>query len=208
MTPGEISRLSGVDVSRETFDQLTSFVELVKKWTAKINLVSRASLPEIWTRHIADSLQLWPLRSDGARLWADLGSGGGFPALPLAIVAKAQAPDLRFVLVESDLRKSVFLNTAIRDLSLNASVETARIEDLPSLGADIVSARALAPLPTLLTHAERHLKPGGIALFPKGATHAEEETAAMQSWRFTAEFHPSRTDVEAVIMKIGGISRV
>ncbi|MCY1126434.1 16S rRNA (guanine(527)-N(7))-methyltransferase RsmG [Frigidibacter sp. RF13] len=200
--------IAGVgDVSRETFDRLEAYQALVRKWNPAINLVSRNSLDQMWERHILDSAQVFALKDRETGLWADLGSGGGFPGLIAAILAAERSPGLRIALVESDQRKAAFLATAARTLDLEVVVHATRIESLPPLGADILSARALAPLTDLLGHAERHLAPGGSALFPKGANHAAELRQALESWRFSYQTHESATDPDAVIYSIRGLSR-
>lgn len=208
MTAGRTEALRALGVSRETEARLDAFVALLGRWSGAINLVSRATLAEVWTRHILDSGQLFALAPAGARHWADLGSGAGFPGLVIAILAAETAPDLLVTLVESDQRKAAFLGTVARETGLSPRIEARRIEEVPPLGADVLSARALAPLPQLLAHAERHLAPGGLALFPKGAGHAAEIAESLERWRFSVQKHPSRTDPEAVILAIGEIERV
>lgn len=193
------------DVSRETLDHLEAYAALVRKWNPKINLVSKASLPDLWERHIVDSVQTVRIPNCNGH-WVDLGSGGGFPGIVAAILGIGQ--EAHFTLVESDQRKSAFLRTVIRELKLNAKVETARIEEIASLEADILSARALSDLDQLLGFAERHLKPGGSALFPKGAKWREEVAQAKRNWAFTLTPIPSKTDPEAAILKIEDIERV
>jgi 16S rRNA (guanine527-N7)-methyltransferase len=196
----------GLDVSRETSERLERYADLVKRWNPKINLVSRASLDQLWTRHIIDSAQLFALRPTDARHWADLGSGGGFPGLVIAALAAEAAPDLRVTLVESDSRKAAFLATAARELGLTVTVKPERIEALAPLGADVLSARALAPLDTLLGYASRHLAPAGRALFPKGARAEEEIAAARKHWAFDLHRHPSKTAADGAILEIGAIA--
>ncbi|GAA0297244.1 16S rRNA (guanine(527)-N(7))-methyltransferase RsmG [Rhodovulum strictum] len=197
------------DVSRETSERLAGFAALLRKWNPVINLVARSTLDALEERHLVDSAQLFQHLPPSARRWADLGSGGGFPGLVIAILAAEQAPDLTVELIESDQRKATFLRTAARELGLgNVTVLAERIESLPPRHADVISARALAPLTELLDHAERHLAEDGIALFPKGARHGEELDAALASWRFDVQKIPSTTDPQAVILKIGGIARV
>ncbi|GAB4381915.1 16S rRNA (guanine(527)-N(7))-methyltransferase RsmG [Albidovulum sp.] len=195
-------------VSRETLDRLEALAALLTRWNPRINLVSARTLPQLWTRHFLDSAQLLDLAPPAARHWADLGSGGGFPGLVVAILAAEQRPGLAVTLVESDQRKAAFLQTAARTLGLDLRVVAARIEAVPPLAADILSARALAPLPVLLSHAERHLAAGGTALFPKGASLARELAEALESWRFSHKKIASLTDPDSVILSIGGISRV
>lgn len=196
------------DVSRETTDRLQALAALTAKWTARINLIGPGTVDDIWQRHIVDSAQICRFAPSEARRWVDLGSGAGFPGLVVAIIAAERNPGLQVTLVESDLRKAAFLATAIRDLQVSAMVETARIEALAPQGADVLSARALAPLPRLLQYAERHLAPGGTAIFPKGARFQGEIDAALETWSFSVQKHPSTTDPDSVILTIGEIARV
>ncbi len=195
-----------LDVSRETEARLARFAELVRKWSPRINLVSRGGLEELWERHIVDSGQLWPHAPQGRR-WVDLGSGGGFPGLVIAILAKEARPSLRMTLVESDRRKAAFLATASREFELDVRILGERIEHVPPQNADILSARALAPLDRLLGHVKLHLAPGGRALLPKGARWREEIETARQSWTFEWDAIPSLTDPASVILSIGEIAR-
>lgn len=207
MKPGSVdASLAGV--SRETIQRLQVLEALTRKWTARINLVSRNSSDDIWARHILDSAQLFNLAPGSARSWLDLGSGGGYPGLVIAIIASERNPDLRVTLVESDLRKAAFLNTAIRELCLTARVLSERAETLAPQAAEVISARALAPLPRLLELAERHLAIGGMAIFPKGATWQKELNDALETWRFSVQKHLSTTDPGSVILTIGEIARV
>jgi 16S rRNA (guanine527-N7)-methyltransferase len=194
-------------VSRETLGRLQEFEAMVKRWTPAINLISKSSVSEIWGRHIVDSAQLFAFCPEGATHWLDIGSGGGFPGLVIAILAKEAMPGLKVTLVESDARKATFLRHAATALSLTVDVRTDRIESLPGLKADVVSARALAPLNDLLPYALQHLAPGGVALFPKGARHAEEAAVARQAWRFDLESKPSLSDPNAAILSIRNIER-
>lgn len=196
-----------LNVSRETFDNLSIFVALVQKWTAKINLISKSSIDHIWERHISDSAQLFDLAPKAGK-WVDLGSGGGFPGIVVAILSKGFGSDHQFTLVESDQRKAVFLRTAIRELVLDATVISDRIENIAPLGADILSARALAELGTLVGFADRHLAPTGTALFPKGAQWEKEDKSARCMWSYECEMIKSISHPEAAILKIKDISRV
>lgn len=199
--------LAVMDVSRETEARLEAFAAHLLKWNAAINLVSRASLPELWSRHILDSAQVFQIGPADARHWADLGSGGGFPGMIVAIMAAERSPGLRVTLVEADLRKAEFLRSAARACAVAVDVVAGRIESLAPMRADVLSARALAPLTDLLAYAERHLAPGGTALFQKGAGHAAELAAALERWRFSVQKHRSRTDRDSVILQIGDIAR-
>ncbi|KPQ22008.1 MAG: 16S rRNA (guanine(527)-N(7))-methyltransferase RsmG [Rhodobacteraceae bacterium HLUCCA24] len=195
-----------LDVSRETLDRLKALLELAARWTRRINLVSAGSLQDGWRRHIVDSVQVHRAAPAAAH-WVDLGTGGGFPGLVVAILEAERAHPARVTLVESDERKGAFLRTALRECEVAAEVLTRRVEAVPPLAADVLSARALAPLDRLLAYAERHLAPGGTAIFPKGARWREEIDAAEQNWSFKAETIPSITDADAVLLRIGEISR-
>ncbi|GGL55215.1 16S rRNA (guanine(527)-N(7))-methyltransferase RsmG [Wenxinia marina] len=195
--------LPGMDVSRETRERLLAYVELLRKWTKRINLIAPSTAGDVWQRHILDSAQLATLHQ-GGRTWGDLGSGGGLPGLVVAILQ----PGCRVTLVESDARKCAFLQTARRELGLSVEILSCRIEDLAPLGADVVSARALAPLTDLIGFAALHLAPDGIALFPKGRQAAAEIAAARASWDFALTEFPSMTDPEARILKIERPRRV
>lgn len=203
----ETRAVGGVDVSRETFDALKAFEAYVRRWNTAINLVSRNSLNDLWSRHIADSAQVFKARPSGASSWVDLGSGGGFPGLVVAILAKGAQPDLKVTLVESDIRKATFLRQAAQALTLQVTVLSYRIESLPPLHADVLSARALAPLSDLLSYADIHLRSGGTAIFPKGARYAEELAQAREAWDFDVETVPSASDTDAAILAIRNIHR-
>ncbi len=200
--------LAGRDVSRETSERLALFELLVRKWNPAINLVARSTLDDLRGRHFIDSAQIFDLAPTTARRWADLGSGGGFPGMIVAILAATERPHLSVTLVESDQRKAAFLAAAVRELGISVEILAARIEAIPPLGADTLSARALAPLGTLLVHAARHLAPDGIAIFPKGANHQAELDQALEHWAFSYQKEPSKTDAAGVILTIGGITRV
>lgn len=200
--------VAGLDVSRETFDRLKQFQALVEKWTPKINLIAKASVPEIWERHIVDSVQVWAFAPQNWSCWADFGSGGGFPAILMAIIATEKRPDARFVLVESDQRKSAFLRTAIRELGLNAKVISDRIEAVEPLAADIISARALASLEKLLEFSELHRNSNTVCLFQKGKTVDQEIIEAQKNWRFDYSLHPSITDPLSKLIEIKDFERV
>ena len=177
------------------------------KWNAAINLVAPATLSDAWTRHFRDSVQIFDLRGDDCRHWADFGSGAGFPGLVVAILAAERAPDMQVTLVESDRRKAEFLRSVSRETGLAVTVHDARIESLPSLQADVVSARALAPLPELCAYAARHLAPTGRAIFLKGARAEDEVRAAQTRWRFTSRVIPSITEPAASVLLITELHR-
>jgi len=200
------TNVGGVDVSRETIQDLEAFAALTIKWTVKINLIAKASIPEIWDRHIVDSAQLYAIAPENYQKWVDIGSGGGFPGIVMAIIAKQKRPDARFVLIESDQRKATFLRTAARELNLAVEVIAARIEDAPEQSADVVSARALATLSSLIPFVQRHLKPDGICLLHKGKQAHAEIADAELNWSFHIADHPSITDPEGRLLAIQRIS--
>ena len=197
---------SKFDVSRETFDRLDTYVELVKRWNPKINLVSRNSLEDIWDRHILDSVQVFRCATT-ADTWVDIGTGGGFPGMVCAIMALEESPNTRFQFVESDQRKSAFLRNVARECGVTCQVISKRIESVDPLEADILSARALADLRTLLSFCDRHLSENGTALLPKGANWKKELSEAQEEWKFDVEPITSLTEPQAVILKIKGVSR-
>jgi 16S rRNA (guanine527-N7)-methyltransferase len=194
-------------VSRETMERLETHLDLLRRWNPRINLVSPASLGRAWERHFADSAQLWRLRPAGAQVWLDLGSGAGFPGLVVAAMG-VETPGFEVHLVESDQRKAAFLSAVVRATGVPATVHADRVEALPPMRADVVSARALAPLGTLLAMAEKHRRPGGTGLFPKGASVHKEIAEAAAHWRFDHAIHPSLTDPRAAIVEIGATRRV
>ena len=201
-------QLAGRDVSRETMSKLQQFADLLCKWNKKINLVSSAGMSDLWERHIVDSAQVFSYAPQGTGHWVDLGSGGGLPGIVCAVLAQDSLPECRFTLIESDHRKSAFLMTAARELALPLSVLTERAEAAAPQGADIVTARALAPLDQLLPLVMRHIAETGIAILPKGKNHAQELAAAQREWHFEATAHASLTDPLARLLVIKEITRV
>ena len=196
-----------LDVSRETIERLERFEELIRKWTAKINLISRPSIPDIWDRHIVDSVQIYR-HAPSFHRWVDLGSGGGLPGIVVAVIAKEKNPDGEVILVESDQRKATFLRAAIRELGLNAEVISQRIEGTDRLNADVVSARALADIKVLLGYCLLHLADGGCALLQKGEKWQKEHTEAQALWSYDCEPIMSVTNSAAAILKIKDIKHV
>lgn len=188
-------------VSRETAELLDRFAELFLRWQRAVQLVAQSTLPQLWTRHIADSLQLLDLASS-AKVWVDLGSGGGFPGVVLAIALK-ETPGAKVHLIESDQRKSAFLREAVRALDLPAMIHVKRIEEVaPSAlpGLEAVTARALAPMPELLQIASPFMQPGVKGLFMKGANVENELTEATKSWKILSTIVPSKTDAAGRIV--------
>jgi 16S rRNA (guanine527-N7)-methyltransferase len=190
--------------SPETAARLAAYRDLLLRWNTRINLISDETAAEIDQRHIADCAQLQPLLPPEGPI-ADIGSGAGLPGLVLAIVQ----PEREVHLVESDKRKAAFLVEASAQLKLlMVRVHACRAENakLPPLSA--ITARALAPLATLLPYADKFLAPGGVAVFPKGKTAEKELTEAAQGWHFTCERFPSTTNPEATILRLSKTHRV
>jgi 16S rRNA (guanine527-N7)-methyltransferase len=182
--------------------RLRRFAELLLRWNATLNLIAARDADVVWERHIADSLQLVPLMAQGIERAVDLGTGGGFPGLVLAI-----ATGVRFDLIESDRRKASFLRTAILETGAPASVHNFRIEDATVPSAPLVTARALAPLPRLLPMAARFLADDGACLFLKGGKVEDELAAAAQDWTMTADRIPSRTSRDGIVLRVTGLQR-
>ena len=195
-----------MNVSRETQERLDIYLELLRKWSPKINLVSPVSLKDAARRHFDDSLQIASLTPEGAKSWIDMGSGGGFPGAVVAIALAGSG--LEMTLIESDQRKAAFLRTVSRETKTPFMVIAQRTEDVPAMNCDVVSARALAPLADLLEYAEPHLVPHGKALFMKGGSWRNEVRDAQKTWRFTCDAHTSMTNPDAAVLEIGGLSRV
>jgi 16S rRNA (guanine527-N7)-methyltransferase len=177
--------------------RIVPLVDLVERWNDTVRLVSRRDIPELWRRHVEDSLQLLPFMPPGARRAIDLGSGAGFPGLILAV-----ALGLHIDLVEADQRKAAFLREAVHRLGANATVHAQRIEALTIPPAEVVTARALAALPQLCGYAAPLLAAGGLCLFLKGAGTEAEIEAAKTSWHMTVQSFPSRTDPSGRILAI------
>jgi len=194
----------GVDVSRETRDQLEAFVHTLFRWQKAINLVGNTTLDSIWVRHVLDSAQLKILIPERAKTLTDLGSGAGFPGL----VAAAMRPDLEVTLIESDARKAAFLGEAARRMALEKppKIVVGRIEAVPPAKADVVTARALAPLGQLLKWAQPHRTDTAICLFHKGKDWKAELAEAMKEWDIPGQPFTSVTDLDAVILRIGSYS--
>nr|WP_294547584.1 16S rRNA (guanine(527)-N(7))-methyltransferase RsmG [uncultured Rhodopila sp.] len=180
--------------------RLLAFADLLLRWNASLNLIAPRDADVLWERHIADSLQLAPLMPPGVARGIDLGTGGGFPGLVLAI-----ATGVPFDLIESDRRKASFLRTAVLETGAPATVHCCRIEDADVAPARLVTARALAPLPRLLPMAARLLTKDGVCLLLKGAKAEDELAASGKDWSMTVERLPSRTSPEGVVLRLAGL---
>ncbi|WP_375465964.1 16S rRNA (guanine(527)-N(7))-methyltransferase RsmG [uncultured Methylobacterium sp.] len=196
--------LAAADVSRETAEKLDLYVAQLTRWQAIKNLVGPSTLAEVWTRHVADALQLLTLMP-AARTWLDLGSGAGIPGLILAI---AGPPGIRVDLVESNARKCAFLTETARLTGAPVRVHNARIEAVigDHRGVDVVCARALASLTQLLAWAEPLLKTGTTGLFPKGREVEAELTEAAARWTVGHDLLPSRTESSARIVRVTALA--
>jgi 16S rRNA (guanine527-N7)-methyltransferase len=200
---GAALTLPPAEVSRETAERIDAFIPLLLRWNARINLIAPMTEAAVRQRHVVDSLQLLPLVPRGEGALGDLGSGGGFPGLVLAMALERPVH-----LVESDRRKAAFLQTAAAELGLrHVQVHVDRIEAVALPPLAVLTARALAPLEKMLPWAERLLAPEGVAIFPKGRSAMEELEAAAPGWTMTAERFKSSTDAEASIFRISRICR-
>ena len=205
-TTEELQTISKLGVSRESLERIEAFLSLLFDWQRKTNLVSPATLPKVWTRHVIDSLQLLPYLNAPSGAIADLGSGGGFPGIILAI-ASGRPVDL----YESNQKKAAFLSEALRVSRATGSVKLGRLEDVatPVKGRyAYVTARALAPLPELLSYAAPFIASGATGLFLKGKDADLELTESAKSWRIKMDKQQSLTDSEAVLLAVKEISRV
>jgi 16S rRNA (guanine527-N7)-methyltransferase len=209
LAAGRAQALALTHVSRETTTRLDRFVELLLTWQSTTNLIARSTVPRLWTRHIADSLQLLDLAPD-ARIWVDLGSGGGFPGLAIAC-ALAERPGAVVHLVESNAKKAAFLREAQRVTGAPALVNAMRIENFVESfrdQADVVTARALTSLKKLYDQSAPLLRPTTLGLFPKGQDVEAELTEAAKYWNISRlSLVPSRTDRAGRIVVVQGLER-
>jgi 16S rRNA (guanine527-N7)-methyltransferase len=206
LTADRSRALALTPVSRETAARLDRFVELLLKWQARTHLIAPSTESTVWTRHIADSLQLVDLAPQ-AKIWVDLGTGGGFPGLVLACALHGAQGRLVH-LVESSTKKAMFLREAVEATQAPAVVHAVRMEKFVEIfpgKADIVTARAVSPLSLLLGECLPLLERGAVGVFPKGQDVEAELTAASKCWKMTADLVPSRTDPKARIVVVRGL---
>lgn len=192
-------------VSRETLARLKAYVALLTDWNNRINLVSQATLDAVWSRHILDCAQLAPLVPAAAHTLADMGAGAGFPGLVLALLLEGR---VSVTLFEATGKKCQFLQAAAAAMDLSVEVCNARVEVAAGRRFDVVTARALAALPRLLTYAQQISDKNTILLFPKGESLEQELTEAQKTWRMTLVRHPSRTREGSQILEISHLSPV
>ncbi len=196
-------------VSRETQKRLEAFVALLLTWQRRINLIAPSTIADVWTRHVADSLQLVAL-APAAKVWVDFGSGGGFPGLVVAC-ALADVPGAMVHLVESNGKKAAFLREAVRITGVPAKVHPQRAEIFGETCQETVhavTARALAPLKTLCDQAFPLIARGAVGLFPKGQDVDAELTQAAKYWSIEATKVPSKTSTEGCVVLVRGLRRL
>jgi 16S rRNA (guanine527-N7)-methyltransferase len=206
--PDKAAALALIPVSRETEARLDRYVALLREWQAKTNLVAPSTLPQLWTRHVADSLQLLKL-APSAKTWADLGSGAGFPGIVLAC-ALAETPGAMVHLIERNNKKAAFLREALRVTEAPGLVHAEGIEDTVdrlTTPLDCVTARALAPLHQLIGFAEPLVRKGAIALFLKGQDVEAELTEATKYWNIQPNLHSSLTGGQGWVVELDRIER-
>ncbi len=190
------------DVSRETIAKLLAYEALLRQWQRTINLVAPSTLDQIWSRHFADSAQLLALAPAGAQHWLDLGSGAGFPGLVLALLL-AERGGASMTLIESDQRKVAFLREVARKTGVPVDILCERIEKRATqTKLDVITARALAPLPRLLDLAAPYFSDDTVGVFPKGREAQAELDAASMRWNFSVALHPSLTDGEGRVVEV------
>ena len=202
------TELQQYNVSRETAEKLAAFVALLTEWNAKMNLVSKNSLEDVWMRHILDSLQLIKYIPDTAESLLDIGSGAGFPAVVLAIAMQEKMPNAKWTLVESITKKTVYLNDICTRLNLkNVRIENNRIENLKLKNINIVTARAVAALDVLCGYVFGFADKKTKCLFLKGKTYPEEVQSAQQRWNFDCNVYPNAYSDDGVLLEISNLRK-
>lgn len=204
-------KLNGVAVSRETEERLNHYASLFSKWAKAINLVAPSTKGDLWTRHFADSAQIFQLRPHPSN-WLDLGSGGGFPGIVTAIFL-AELKDGWVDLVESNHKKASFLRTVLSETGARGSVHTVRIESAPAVierKIDAISARALAELPLLLDYCSPWMASRAkvTAYLHKGRDYQAEISKANSRWTFDLVKHASHVEEDSVVLEISNLTRV
>jgi 16S rRNA (guanine527-N7)-methyltransferase len=196
------------NVSRETIHKLTTFVALLTEWNEKMNLVSKNSLEDVWTRHVLDSLQLIEYIPETSKAVLDIGSGSGFPGIVLAIALQEKIPSAHMILVESITKKATYLNDVCLRIGLdNTYVVNSRIEDTKLNQVDVITARAVADLDTLCGYSLNFMKSGTKALFLKGRTYEDELELARQKWFFDVIVHGNQYSEDGVILEISNLRK-
>lgn len=196
------------NVSRETFLKLKTYEASLHEWQNKFNLVSNASLENAWQRHFEDSVQLFKFIPTSARTMLDFGSGAGFPALVLAIMAQEKLPQLKVKLIESIKKKTLYLNTVKELCQLNVDVVNDRIENLPAQKVDVITSRAMCNLNDLLKYSLRFTTKQTLMIFPKGRSYQEELDEARRNWKFDCRIEKNEVSDDGVILLINHLSSI
>ena len=197
------SELQKYAVSRETIEKLKNFVEILKEWNSRMNLVSKNSLEDVWQRYILDSLQLIEYLPHNLQHLVDIGSGAGFPGIVLAIVMMEKFPAAKITLVESITKKTVYLNDVCQKLGLeNTDVINNRVENIVFKDVDVVTARAVAALDVLCGYAYKIIGIKGSALWLKGKTYEQEHEVARKNWHYAMKIYPNRYSDDGVVMEL------
>ena len=194
------------NVSRETFDKLKTYEASLIEWQNKFNLVSNNSLSDAWNRHFLDSVQLMEYIPNNAKSLLDFGSGAGFPAMVLAVLAQQLQPKLKITLIESIKKKTVYLNTVRKICDLDVTVVNDRIENLPQQKTDVITSRAMCNLSDLFKYAYRFTTKNTIMIFPKGKSYQAELDNAKKQWRFNYQIKENKVCNEGVILVINHLS--
>ena len=196
------------DVSRETLQKLQDFVSLLKEWNARMNLVSKNSLADVWERHVLDSMQLIQYISADTKRIVDIGSGSGFPGIVLAILLQEKLPASEIYLVESIAKKTMYLNDVCTRLKLNnVKILNERIENTVFKGVDVITARAVAALDILFSYSIHIGQARTKMLFPKGQSYEIENAEAQKKWVYDLEVHPNRYHEDGVILEISKLRK-
>jgi 16S rRNA (guanine527-N7)-methyltransferase len=202
------NEIMSYNVSRETYDKLVTFVGLLKEWNEKMNLVSKNSIEDIWTRHILDSVQLVDYLPSSLNVLVDIGSGAGFPGVVLAVLLQEKNPQTKIYLVESITKKTVYLNDVCQKLMLkNVSVLNERIENGVFKNVDVVTARAVASLDTLCGYVGKIGNKNTITLLLKGRTYNEENSVACKKWTYDMDVFNNKYGADGVVLKITNLRK-
>jgi 16S rRNA (guanine527-N7)-methyltransferase len=200
----EITLLDGITVSRETENRLRHYGQLIAEWNPKINLVSPTTLPYLWERHILDSVQITNYLREGDKLIADIGSGGGLPVIPMAIICDKKT----FIAVESDQRKVAFLTHVKALIGLdNLTFRNQRVEEIQGVDADVITARACATINKLIAYSVGLRHKDSRCLFLKGRQHQSEIDEAKTAWEFDSTLLPSATEEGACIVELTNLKK-
>lgn len=203
------NELKQYNVSRETFQKLQDFVALLQEWNAKMNLVSKNSLEDVWQRHVLDSVQLIKYLPSDINCLVDIGSGAGFPGVMLAILMQEKLPAAKVILVESITKKTVYLKDVCTKLGLtNTTVENNRIENISIKNVDVITARAVAALDVLCSYAFDLATKNTRMLLLKGRSYADEVTAAEQKWKFNLQVYPNLYSSDGVVLELSNLRKI